>query len=48
MRDFHYPDPPKKGEPMSDRNRAYVLQYMREHLPILAKQHDLNRAIRGS
>lgn len=47
LRDFHYPDPTIPGQPMSDRNRAYALQYIREHFPIMTKRHDLNAVIKG-
>ena len=42
-----WPDKPVPGQPMSDRNREYALQLIRERFPIVVKQHDLNEAIRN-
>ena len=46
MPDLDWPDKPVPGQPMSDRNRAYALQLIRERFPIVAKKCDLNDAIR--
>ena len=40
-----WPDEPVEGQPMSDRNRAFALQLIRERFPLAAAAHDLNRAI---
>ena len=40
-----WPDEPQEGQPMSERNRAFALQLIRERFPLAAKAHDLNRAI---
>ena len=37
--------PPLREQPMSERNRAFALQLIRERFPLAAKAHDLNRAI---
>ena len=47
QQELDWPDKPVPGQPMSDRNREYALQLIRERFPIVVKKHDLNEAIRS-